>query len=188
MDLEHWSGAEERAVPALEGLEEPLIVFWGVIDRRLDSDWVSALAARLERGTVVLIGPEQNPDPELARLPRVARTGALPFGELPAVARRAAALVMPYADLPVTRALQPLKLKEYLATGKPVVVSDLPAVDEWRDACDVVGSAADFAARVAERLETGLPQEQARSRERLVRESWAAKAAIFERLLAGERP
>ena len=34
---------------------------------------------------------------------------------------------MPYADLPVTRAMQPLKLKEYLVTDRPVVVADLPA-------------------------------------------------------------
>jgi hypothetical protein len=34
---------------------------------------------------------------------------------------------MPYADLAATRAMQPLKLKEYLATGRPVVVRDLPA-------------------------------------------------------------
>ena len=37
----------------------------------------------------------------------------------PALAREAAVLIMPYADLPVTRAMQPLKLKEYLATDRP---------------------------------------------------------------------
>ncbi len=45
--------------------------------------------------------------------------------ELPALAQQASVLIMPYADLPVTRVMQPLKLKEYLATGRPVVAAPL---------------------------------------------------------------
>ena len=52
------------------------------------------------------------------------------------LAREAAVLIMPYADLPVTRAMQPLKLKEYLATEKPVVALDLPSVKPWSDCLD----------------------------------------------------
>jgi len=46
-------------------------------------------------------------------------------------------IIMPYADRPVTRAMQPLKLKEYLATGKPVVVRNLPATRGWTDCLDL---------------------------------------------------
>ena len=61
----------------------------------------------------------------------------VPPSALPALAGRVAVLIAPYAELPVTRAMQPLKLKEYLATGKPVVVRKLPATEEWADCCDV---------------------------------------------------
>ena len=90
-------------------------------------------------------------------------------------------LIAPYADLPVTRAMQPLKLKEYLATGKPVVVRKLPATESWADCADVVETPEAFAAAVVERLRTGLPEDQRRARQRLEAESWAAKAAQFER-------
>src|SRR5690606_8294377 len=99
--------------------------------------------------------------------------------------REAAVLVMPYADLPVTRAMQPLKLKEYLATGKPVVARDLPAAREWGDCLDTAADAATFARRVCERLAGGLPEAQRLARRRLARESWARKAEQFERLLGG---
>jgi hypothetical protein len=79
--------------------------------------------------------------------------------------------------------MQPLKLKEYLATDKPVVVRRLPATIEWSDAADVVDSAEEFARVVAERARSGLPESQRRARRRLVDESWDAKARLFEALL-----
>src|SRR5439155_23824798 len=135
----------------------------------------------LGRGTVLLAGPHNDPDPALLRLPRVVATGALPLEQLPGLAREAAVLVMPYADLPVTRAIQPLKLKEYLATGKPVVARDLPATRPWADCLDLADTPEAFAAAVRQRLHTGLPVEQRLARERLAGETWAAKARAFKR-------
>ena len=112
----------------------------------------------------------------------------LPFGQLPTLAHEAAVLVMPYADLPVTRAMQPLKLKEYLATGKPVVVSDLPATREWADCLDLADTAETFAQAVRRRLTVGLPETQEAARARLASESWAEKARTFERWILQEEP
>jgi hypothetical protein len=90
---------------------------------------------------------------------------------------------MPYVDEPVTRAMQPLKLKEYLATGKPVVVRDLPANRDWADALDLASTPEQFTALVHERLETGLPAGQRDVRRRLGDESWSAKAEQFARIV-----
>ncbi len=185
VDLGHWRRASGPPPAAIEGLERPLVVFWGVVDRRLDAGWLERLAGRLSRGTVVLVGPPNNPDPRLDRLPRLARTGPLPYEELPALAREAAVFVLPYADMPATRALQPLKLKEYLATGKPVVTSPLPAVDDWRDACTVAGDAESFADAVLAHLAGGLPDGQLAARRGLEAESWEVKARALERVLLG---
>jgi glycosyltransferase involved in cell wall biosynthesis len=181
VDLQHWTTPRpEEALPELAGLERPLVLFWGLVDPRMDTAWVRRLDAELTRGTIVLAGPELNPDPELTRLTRVRRVPAVAFERLPALARGAAVLIMPYADLPVTRALQPLKLKEYLATGKPVVVSALPAHRPWADCLDVAATAEDFARAVCRRLATGLPREQESARRRLAAESWTAKARQLE--------
>src|SRR5262249_14654535 len=104
------------------------------------------------------------------------------FALLPRLAREAAVLVMPYADLPVTRAIQPLKLKEYLATGRPAVVRDLPSTPDWSDCLDLADSPAAFSKRVRLRLEPGLPRDQQQARARLSSESWTVKASQFEQL------
>ncbi len=188
VDAPMWSRPAGETPANLAGIEEPWIVFWGVVDRRLATGWIESLSGSLDRGTILLIGPGNNPDPALESLERVVQTGPLPFTSLPAIAARAGALIMPYADTEATRAIQPLKLKEYLATGRPVIVADLPACREWSDACDVVGAAELFSYTVLQRLASGLPETQADARHRLEGEGWERKAERFERLLwGGER-
>ncbi len=154
VDVEFWT-ATKSPVSGMDRLDRPLVVFWGVIDPRMDSSFVERLSRELSQGTIVLAGPEQQPDPALAALPRVHRTGPLPLEQLPALAREAAVLIMPYVNEPVTRAMQPLKLKEYLSTGKPAVVRDLPANREWSDALDLAGSADEFVRAVRCALKRG---------------------------------
>lgn len=185
VDREFWAAPTTDVVPELAHLERPLIVFWGVVDRRMDAAYIQRLGADLQHGTIVLLGPEDDPDPGVVRAPRVVRLAPLAFSQLPWVAREAAVLIMPYADLPVTRAIQPLKLKEYLATGKPTVVRDLPANREWQDCLDLADSPEAFSQLVRRRLDTGLPDNQRAARARLEAESWKAKTRRFEQLVFG---
>jgi glycosyltransferase involved in cell wall biosynthesis len=185
-DIGHWRHPGDGPPPGLPaGLERPLAVFWGVVDRRMDVFFLERLSADLTEGTIVLVGPEADPDPALDRVARLVRIPPLPYQELPRLAREAQVLVMPYADLPVTRAMQPLKLKEYLATGKPVVVRDLPATHGWVDCLDLADTPESFSAAVRSRLERGLPDHQKEARRRLEHEGWDEKAAAFERWALG---
>jgi hypothetical protein len=185
VDLEFWkAGALPLARPeCLHVGEPPYVMFWGVIDRRMDVTWVRSLSESLEEGSLLLIGPENDPDSALRELRRVHLLGPMDLTSLPALARHASALVMPYRDAPVTRAMQPLKLKEYLATDRPVITRRLPAVEEWTDCLDAAGTSDEFADLVRLRLTSGLPADQRASRRRLDGESWDAKARQFARFI-----
>lgn len=192
-DPTHWAGvaslranaarSTSRADPS--GHEKPVAVFWGAIDARLDVPIVLALA---ELCDLRLVGPPADPDRRVATDPRITRTGSVPYTELPRIAAEADVLVMPYADLPVTRAMQPLKLKEYLATGLPVVATSLPANRTWGDALDLADDPGTFTSRVLERASAALPAAQAKARERLAAETWSVKALAFERFLRRSEP
>lgn len=189
VDLEFWQRPQsDVSIPRLTELERPLVVFWGIVDRRMDVDFVRRLDAEMTHGTIVFAGPESDADPSLNTCRRLIRLGSLPFARLPTLAHEAAVLIMPYADLPVTRAMQPLKLKEYLATGKPVVVRNLPATREWADCLDTVGSAEEFAKAVMLRLTSGWDEEQRAARSRLAEESWSAKALYLEQGIHPKEP
>ena len=82
--------------------------------------------------------------------------------------------------------MQPLKLKEYLATGRPVVARNLPALQEWADCVDLASRPEEFVKAVQQRLADGLPRDQKVARERLASESWEAKAEQLEHWLLPE--
>lgn len=185
IDLEHWRGAGQPT-HLLERLPRPVFLFWGLIDRRLDLPTLHALDARMSAGTIALVGPEQNPDPALSRLARVRRLGPAPYEALPTLASQAAALLIPYSDLPVTRAMQPLKLKEYLATGRPVVSTRLPALVGWEDCLDIGDDPETFADLALQRAAAQLPAAQSAARRRLAHETWKAKSARFAGVLFGD--
>ena len=184
VDRGFWESTGSGEVPAcLSELPRPLAVFWGLVDQRLDTDLIRRLAVVLQGGTLALVGPEAQPDPAILRLPFVRRVPAVPYEQLPSIARAADVLVMPYADLPVTRAMQPLKLLEYLATGKPVIVRDLPATRPWADCLDVAATADEFVENLRNRIAAGPVANQQHARARLDSESWIAKATLFEQYM-----
>ena len=182
VDLEHWRRSGSSTT-LLQEFERPVVLFWGLIDRRLDVQTLRAVSQSMSTGTIALVGPEQDPHPALDGLTRVRRPGPVPYHCLPALAAGADLLIMPYADLPVTQSMQPLKLKEYLATGRPVVSNRLAATVGWEDCLDIVDSPAEFAAAVQQRSGRPLPDSQAAARERLRDESWKAKAASLATVL-----
>lgn len=187
VDLDFWRHAppaeNNPKLKPLRGLARPLFIFWGVVDRRQDLAFLSALSQKIDQGIILLVGPRNDPDPSLFAIPRVVVYPALAMEDLPALAREASVLIMPYVDSPATRAMQPLKLKEYLATGKPTVIRRQPAAMEWEDCMDVADSAEEFAALVWRRLHEGVPARQVIARARLQTESWATKAKIFAEVL-----
>lgn len=182
IELDHWRSVAARGPRSRR--ERPTALFFGNADKRLDTAVVIELARTCD---LVMVGPKSALDPALENAARIQWRAAVPYRDLPKTTLEADVLVMPYADLPVTRAMQPLKLKEYLATGLPVVAAPLPANVEWADALDLGSDPVEFAELVRRRAFEPLPREQAIARERLVDESWAAKARVFERVVLGER-
>ncbi|WP_186775191.1 glycosyltransferase [Allorhodopirellula solitaria] len=188
VDLEFWSAKPHDLMqPTMSQIPDksPLVLFWGVVDQRMNADWVLELADQMSSGEIWLVGPKQNPDSRLSAHPRVKLPGAIPYTELPFLAQRADVLIMPYADLAVTRAMQPLKLKEYLATMRPVVAATLPPVLEWSDCLDAVDTVGDFVDRTLFHLQNngGLSLTMRKARHRLEIETWANKASRFQQML-----
>ncbi|EWY42334.1 hypothetical protein N825_19195 [Skermanella stibiiresistens SB22] len=175
IDLEHWNGVRRR--PLCGPGRRPIALYWGHADRRLDADICLTLA---ETCDLRMAGRHDEVDDRLNRHRSITWLGPIPYDRLPDLAEDADVLVMPYADLPVTRAMQPLKLKEYLATGLPVVATPLPANRLWADAMDVTAAPTRFASLCLARARRSLPEAQAKARTKLGGEGWDTKAAQFE--------
>jgi glycosyltransferase involved in cell wall biosynthesis len=183
VDLAHWSKWSGLPLPVWwQSLSRPIFLFWGLIDTRLDVAWCARLKQALgSEGSIVLLGPRAASAPALP--PGIVTPGPQLYADLPRFAQSADVLLLPYAATAFTQTIQPLKLKEYLATGKPVVGRTLPAIREWADAADLVERTDDFVARAVMRARTGISVDQLHARGRLSCESWRSKAERLEAFL-----
>lgn len=120
---------------------------------RLDIELVLRTAEALTDGAVVLLGPDALAPANTARLaahPRVLLLGARPRDDVPAYLQHADVLLVPHVVDDFTESLDPIKLYEYLAVGRPVVSTPVAG---FRDAAGVDVVPADaFPAAVAGRL------------------------------------
>jgi glycosyltransferase involved in cell wall biosynthesis len=130
VNYEHF--ATPRPVPPeLAALPRPIIGFAGGVGPAVDFDLVRAVAERMPAASVVLVGPLQQPiDP--ASLPaNVHLLGPRPYATLPAYVQAFDVGLVPYVHNDWTRAVDPLKLLEYLAAGIPVVSTGLPEAAKY---------------------------------------------------------
>jgi glycosyltransferase involved in cell wall biosynthesis len=77
-------------------------------------------------------------------LPNIHLLGHRPYAVLPAYVKSFDVAVIPYRVNAYTRAVFPIKFFEFLGSGKPVVISDLPALAEYWDAVLVARDADEF--------------------------------------------
>jgi teichuronic acid biosynthesis glycosyltransferase TuaH len=172
------------------GFPMPVAGVVGQLNDRLDADLLAAVAAT---GLgLLLVGPRdpgwlpQRWDDLVAR-PNVHHTGAVPFAELPRWLARMDVGLTPYTDTPFNQASFPLKTLEYLAAGRPVVGSDLPATRglarECADVTAVAGAQA-FAGRVMAAADLPRTPESVRRRQAVARRhSWSSRATRLAGLL-----
>ena len=126
VDVEHYQSALEASPhPFARPWRKPVLGYLGSIHaERVDLALVEALARALPEATIALVGPILLGEKERARLENlanVALTGAVAFEQAPAVLREFDVFLVPHVESDFTRSLNPLKLGEYLAIGKPIV-------------------------------------------------------------------
>jgi len=161
--------------------ERPLVGCVGLIDDYLDVGAIRAVAERLERGTLVCVG-QANMDTRPLRHPRIALLGPRPYAMIPAYVGAFACCLIPFAINRLTLGVNPIKLREYLAAGRPVVATRLPEIAAYGDVVELVDSPDGFASAVERTLQPGYdsPERRQRRRARVADESWDRAAAAIE--------
>jgi glycosyltransferase involved in cell wall biosynthesis len=121
VDFEHfdYNGIESPAPPPSG--EGPIIGYFGSLTDSNDWDIIKYAARERPEWRFVFIGRMLYSDPELDSLPNVQFQGFIPYEELPSHAVHFDVGIMFWRMTDWIKACSPLKLKEYLALGLPVV-------------------------------------------------------------------
>lgn len=150
------------------------VLYYGLVNQKLDLEFVKGL---IDRGLkVTMLGPVAQ-DVDLPNgvcyMPPVAH------GVLPEIVQNYDALLLPYADTPLTQGIIPAKFFEYFALGLPIIATDRA---NWRRYSNVM-VCSDSADEIMSLLNNYSPDfERARAKERkeiAQQHGWDAKAKQF---------
>ncbi len=154
----------------------PRFLYVGTLDSRLDVEAVRAVARAWPGGSVVLAGPvaDRGHLAPLEAEPNVLMPGPVDREQVSALAHAADVCLVPHHRLPLTEAMSPLKIFEYLAGGGPVAATDLPPLRGIEGPVALAPAGGDFLPAVREALAAG-PMTEPQRREFVERNSWSRR-------------
>lgn len=148
VDADHFGAAldpDTRIPSDVLGLTGPVVGFFGLIHHWIDVELIAGVARRLPGLQFVLIGPIRTDVKMLRPLPNVHLLGHRPYEQLPAYCAAFDLAILPFRRTELTRNVNPVKLREYLAAGLAVVSTPLPEAQRYEPDVTIADEPAAFA-------------------------------------------
>lgn len=174
VDIDHFR-PDGDIDPEVAAVPRPRLGFFGGLDDYVvDMELLRRTAVENPDLSLVLVGDATCPMDELTKLPNVHWLGFRPYASIPALGRGFDVALMPWLDNEWIRFANPIKLKEYLALGLPVVTTSYPEVDAYRDHVVVAEDRSAFPELARAALDG--ESDPARLRDFVLSSSWASRA------------
>jgi glycosyltransferase involved in cell wall biosynthesis len=179
----HHDGA---VAPELANLPHPIIGYVGQIADKMDFELIGQAARTRPDWSFVFVGPVWSTKREqvtaLETLDNVRFLGARPFDRLAPYMRGFDVCVLPHVVSPLTRSMDPIKLYDYLATGKPIVSTPVAGVERFADVVYVGETVPAF----LQGLDSALAENSGLRRKRLAyarQNTWSQRATEMWQIL-----
>lgn len=182
VDYEMFANAAlSSEVPAdIKEVRKPVVGYFGALDgHKLDTGFLEAVADRLPNMSFVFVGKPSLDCSGLAARKNVWMLGQKSYQDVPHYGKYFDVAMLPWRVNRWTEAANPIKLKEYLALGKPIVST--PAFSELQEYRDFVYQAKtpeEFAGCIQAALSEDSPELAEKRRNRVARVSWESKAEL----------
>ncbi len=175
--LEAALDAPAEAPATIRDIPHPIIGYWGSLEALQDLDLVKKLASAHPEWSFVFIGRVMADVGEAASLPNVHYIGPVRLEDLPAYGVHFDVGIMSFVQTEWIRFSCPIKFREYLAMGLPVVAPPIIEVERAYPGEGRIGrSAEEFAEQIRLALLSDSPAERLRRRGLVAGETWEASA------------
>ena len=155
---------------------KPIAGFYGSISEWLNQDLLAMVISQLPDWDFVFIGKAVVDTKKIEKFKNVYFLGAKPHSELPSYSQHWQVSMLPFLQNSQIQACNPLKLREYLAAGTPIVSTPFPALIPYIQYVHQIETADEMVVA----LRTALVDDNRLSMKESVRnESWKAKADLL---------
>ena len=160
---------------------KPIAGFYGSISAWLDLSLLHEVIAKMPTWHFVFVGKVVVDVSALSQFPNVFFYPEVAHKELPRFSQHWDVSILPFVDNAQIRACNPLKLREYLAAGTPIISTDFPALAPYREVINIIHSPQEM----CEALDKTLHTAPIKTQQKLVeREDWSIKALDVMEILA----
>ena len=189
-EIEHFKKASLPGIPLaseMEKIQRPIIGFLGSIQYWIDLDLIKYIAISRPRWSIVLIGPigRLTKIEKIKGLPNVYLLGRKDYASIPSYIKAWDVCINPYIIDEIAMNCSPLKLYEYLATGKPVVSVDMPEARKFEGLIQIGIDYKDFLEKIEIILDR-LPEDSINTETRIkavANHSWDYRFWELEQVL-----
>ena len=154
VDVSHWCHPPENPKPPhpMDSFPPgPIIGYFGTISHWIDFDLVAKMASACPQWQFVFIGPVSHAPGfhDLIESKNIHWIREQPYNRLPEFSHFFDAAWLPFRTDGLRATINPVKIYEYLAAGKPVVASPLPDLIDLQPGVNIAESAFDFIQRIS---------------------------------------
>jgi glycosyltransferase involved in cell wall biosynthesis len=178
VDHEHFSQVlkGELSIPSdMQGIKGPILGFFGLIHEWIDLDLIEYVARAMPEWSIVMIGKCSIDISRFKPYNNVVFLGQKPYESLPAYCRAFDVGLIPFVVNELTINVNPIKLREYLSSGLPVVSTSLPEVEKYHDIVQMAATYEEFVAKVEHILTVDSPGMHDQRSLRMASETWLGK-------------
>jgi len=186
VDSEHFAqtqSASTEVAAELHGLPKPVIGFWGLIGEWIDLDLIRLVAQRHPEWSIALIGKADVSCAAFQGMPNIHLIGPRSYKALPGFAKGFTAAILPFKVNRLTENVNPIKLREYLAAGLPVVSTALPEVKQYEKVIAIAHSPDEFVTYLEAAVLDTSESATNKRREAISQDSWEARVEHMSRLV-----
>jgi glycosyltransferase involved in cell wall biosynthesis len=186
VDYEHFRLASDEGMPMareLGAIKKPILGFHGLLADWVDMPLIAGVARLRPDWSIVLVGRVATDLAPLEGLPNVHVLGHRPYSRLPEILRGFDVALLPFICNELTFNANPLKLREYLAAGLPVVASPLPEVTRLARLVSLATTPEEYVKEITRLLAEGTVGPSRQRAEQMAGESWDCKLTEIDQLL-----
>lgn len=178
------SGNGKSVHPDLASLKHPIVGYFGAIDDYATDLKLFKLAAQsLPEMSFVLIGLSTVDISDIISLPNVHYFGFRAYAEIPKFGAGFDVGIMPWFQNEWIEYCNPIKLKEYLALGIPIVTMPIPQTDEYPGLLSVATTPQGFVEAIRTSLATNDERSKLLRQKAVEKDSWSCKATEVLKLV-----